>query len=217
MFVRRILDKEKNSTIKIIGFGQGGTHVVYELFSKNCPYHTISVLTRANDTIPVPDTKLIVGKKIANGLGCNLDLSIGSKCFDEDIDELYSLLLGHTDDIILVSGIAGGFAGSGLIKMIELINERNVELSPYGKINVHIVCSLPLACEEKASHFHNNKVEILNKLEILNNKGLIKTIKIINPNIIKSNGLIDTFKKLDKLLCSEVEQVIAKIEEIKEV
>ena len=85
MFIRRILDKEKDSSIKIIGLGDVGNKITFKLKENGCKYHTIAITPDMRDAIPCPDTKLIVGLKTNNGLGCQTNLDLATKCFENKV------------------------------------------------------------------------------------------------------------------------------------
>ena len=125
MFIRRILDKEKDSSIKIIGLGDIGNKITVKLKENGCKYHTIAINPDMRDAIGVPDTKLIVGLKTNKGLGCRTNIELANECFEENKDEIESILKGNTNTYIITGSLSSTSFAAGLNYLIDIINKLN--------------------------------------------------------------------------------------------
>ncbi len=123
MFIRRILDSEKDSSIKIIGIGDVGNNIVIKLKESECKYHTIAINPDMRDAIGIPDTKLIIGLKVNKGLGCRTNLELAKECYEESLNEIKSIIKSNTNTYIIVGSLSSTSFAVGLKYILNIINE----------------------------------------------------------------------------------------------
>lgn len=228
--------------IKIIGVGGGGgsiitnisTHLTKVMF---CAVNTdIHALEEAAKNKKVKTVAF--GSNITGGLGTGMDIKIGRKAAEEDIDSVKKLFEGQ-DVVILVSSLGGG-TGSGATPYFASVAKQMGSL-------VYGVFTLPFelegekkmrvakeAIKESAPHLHaitiipNEKIfEVVEKntplgaaLEVINKnlanglEGLIETIYetgVINIDFADIKTVLENRKGLRKL--TYINTIEAKLEE----
>lgn len=189
--------------IKVIGVGGGGGSIITNIstnLSKAlfCAVNTdIHALEEAGKNKKVKTVSF--GSKITGGLGTGMDVKIGRRAAEEDIDDIKKLFEGQ-DIIVFVSSLGGG-TGSGATPYFASIAKEMGSL-------VYGVFTLPFdlegekkmkmakeAVRESISHLHaitiipNEKIfEVVDK-----NTPLNSALAVINENLAQGlEGLIET-------------------------
>jgi len=202
MFLKRILDSEKDSSIKIIGIGDVGCIVVNKLYESGCKYHTIAINPDMRDAIGIPDTKLIVGINSNNGLGCRANQQLAQKCFDESIKELDSIIRDNSNDIsgknrakkyILVGSLSSTCFFVGIKYLIDIINK-------IGDSKIYVVSS-------DSSDFEGDIRKILREkcISMINDykqNNYLEEVKIVNSH--ERNNNIDYYDILNNKMINEI-------------
>ena len=193
MFIRRILDKEKDSSIKIIGLGDVGNNIVIKLKEEGCIYHTIAITPDMRDALDSPDTKLIVGLKTNKGLGCQANLELAQKCFEESLDELNSILRSdvNTNTYIIVGSISSSSFTIGSKYLIDIINKLNNK-------KIYIITS------DSTTYENDIRKDIKDKC--------LNTLKEYNPIIVEQTkqdeSIIEYYDKLNSIMINKINEII---------
>src|SRR5437773_1566677 len=111
--------KEKNSIIKVIGIGGGGSNAVNHMFGqgiKGVDFLICNTDAQALDISPVP-TKIQLGSSLTEGRGAGSIPEVGRNAAIENIDEIKKILSGDTKMVFITAGMGGG-TGTGAAPVI---------------------------------------------------------------------------------------------------
>jgi cell division protein FtsZ len=124
--------------IKVIGVGGGGSNAVARMMSEGLTgveFHILNTDVQALEASPVPN-KVVIGRKVTNGLGAGSDPAIGRLAALEDTERIIEILEG-ADMVFVTSGMGGG-TGTGAAPVVAaLAKELNaltvaVVTKPFG-------------------------------------------------------------------------------------
>lgn len=136
------LPKEKNSIIKVIGVGGGGSNAVNHMFKqgiKDVDFIVCNTDRQVLDASPVP-LKIQLGATLTEGLGAGSMPEMGRKAALENEEEIKKAL-ANTKMLFITAGMGGG-TGTGAAPVIARIaREMNI-------LTVSI-CTLPFSWEGK--------------------------------------------------------------------
>lgn len=190
--------------ISIISIGGAGTEMINRIIetnkNENIDFITISTsdldIRRSNANF-----KLLVGEKIANGLGCFSDINIAEKAVNESKKEIMEFLqkrLKDTNIVFIVAGLGGGF-GTGATPIIaDIIRKMQI-------VTICVV-SFPPSFEgmKRAERANKGKEKISKNVDLL--------ITIQNEEIYLKNGMvkgiIQTYKYFDESARKNVQELI---------
>ena len=136
------LPKEKNSIIKVIGVGGGGSNAVNHMYKqgiKDVDFIVCNTDRQVLDSSPVP-MKIQLGAALTEGLGAGSLPEMGMKAALENIDELKNAL-AKTKMLFITAGMGGG-TGTGAAPVIAKLARE------MGILTVSI-CTLPFSWEGK--------------------------------------------------------------------
>ena len=190
--------------ISIISIGGAGTETINRIIetnkNENIDFITISTsysdISRSNANF-----KLLVGEKIAKGLGCFSDINIAEKAVNESKKEIMEFLqkrLKDTNIVFIVAGLGGGF-GTGATPIIaDIIRKMQI-------VTICVV-SFPHSFEgmKRAERANKGKEKISKNVDLL--------ITIQNEEIYLKNGMvkgiIQTYKYFDESARKNVQELI---------
>src|SRR3954468_6574219 len=112
------LFREKNSIIKVIGVGGGGSNAVNHMFRqgiKGVEFIVCNTDAQALEISPVP-TKIQLGMSLTEGRGAGSLPEVGRNAAIENIDEIKKFLDG-TKMVFITAGMGGG-TGTGAAPII---------------------------------------------------------------------------------------------------
>lgn len=199
------MSKYKNTPkIKIISFGGAGTNMINRIIekidNKDIDYITISTswqdLYRSN-----AKSKLLIGKKVVNGLGCGADVSVAEKAVNESKKEIIEFLkkeLKDTNIVFVVAGLGGG-CGTGATPLIaDMIRKMGI-------VTIGVVTT-PFSFEGKkrAEQAQKGKEKISKNVDLLiniNSDDVLLHFKE-KPNILQA------FKAVDDSVRQSVQEMI---------
>ena len=136
------LPKEKNSIIKVIGVGGGGSNAVNHMYKqgiKDVDFIVCNTDRQVLDSSPVP-LKIQLGATLTEGLGAGSLPEMGMKAALENIEEIKSAL-SKTKMLFITAGMGGG-TGTGAAPVIAKVARE------MGILTVSI-CTLPFSWEGK--------------------------------------------------------------------
>lgn len=190
--------------ISVISIGGAGTEMINRIIetNKNENIDFITISTSQQDIYRSnANSKLLVGEKIARGLGCFADINIAEKAVNESKKEIMEFLqkrLKDTNIVFIVTGIGGGF-GTGATPMIaDIIRKMQI-------ITICVV-GLPFSFEGKKRAEQANR----GKEKIGKNVDLLRAIKIEKTSSKDkvSIGITDIFKYLEECVRRNVQELI---------
>lgn len=207
MFIKRILDNEKNSRIKIIGVGNLGNSIIDKFYKKNLEYHTIVITPNEGDGFGIPDTKLILGYNTNRGLPIVSDEETAQAIFEESKNEIESILRNHSEyssnDNIIITGGIGDNLSNVIIPEILKLNNKIANKNR----KVFVIVSTPFKFE--GTQKNNNSKIYLNKLEEMKNNNIIDKLVIINSDEYnKHSGVRENYDIVIEKECDEVYNII---------
>lgn len=116
------LPKERNSIIKVIGVGGGGSNAVNHMFKqgiRGVDFIICNTDSQALDSSPVP-TKIQLGLHLTEGLGAGSIPERGKEAAIETIDEIRNILMNNTKMVFITAGMGGG-TGTGAAPIIASV------------------------------------------------------------------------------------------------
>ncbi|MDQ6664149.1 MAG: cell division protein FtsZ [Acidobacteriota bacterium] len=111
-------ETRKGARIKVFGVGGGGCNAVARMVEEGLDgveFHVMNTDEQALAASRVP-SKIQIGAKITNGLGCGSDPNIGRQAALEDTERILELL--HGADMVFVTAGLGGGTGAGAAPVI---------------------------------------------------------------------------------------------------
>lgn len=114
--------KERNSIIKVIGVGGGGSNAVTQMFKdgiKDVNFMICNTDSQALASSPVPE-KLQLGTSLTKGLGAGCNPEQGRNAALESIDEIKNRLSDNTQMVFITAGMGGG-TGTGAAPVIAKV------------------------------------------------------------------------------------------------
>jgi cell division protein FtsZ len=188
-----ILQKEISAyqtKIKVIGAGGAGNNTVHRLFKNNIKeITTVAVNTDAQNLLEInSNQKILIGKKLTNGLGAGGDPEIGERAAEESNEALLKII-ENSDMLFLVGGLGGG-TGTGSLPVIAKMARK------LGALTVAIV-TMPFSVEG-IIRWENAQIgleKLRNQVDtviVLNNDKLIELFPDLPMN--------KAFQKADQIL-----------------
>lgn len=111
-------ETRKGARIKVLGVGGGGGNAVARMIEEGLDgieFHVMNTDVQALAASRVP-SKIQIGAKITNGLGCGSDPNIGRQAALEDTERILELL--HGADMVFVTAGLGGGTGAGAAPVV---------------------------------------------------------------------------------------------------
>lgn len=111
-------ETRKGARIKVIGVGGGGCNAVVRMLEEGLEgveFHVMNTDMQALTMSRVP-SKIQIGSKVTNGLGCGSDPAIGRQAALEDTERIIELL--HGADMVFVTAGLGGGTGAGAAPVV---------------------------------------------------------------------------------------------------
>ncbi|MDQ6707357.1 MAG: cell division protein FtsZ [Acidobacteriota bacterium] len=111
-------ETRKGARIKVIGVGGGGCNAVARMLEEGLEgieFHVMNTDVQALTASRVP-SKIQIGTKITNGLGCGSDPAVGRQAALEDTERIIELL--HGSDMVFVTAGLGGGTGAGAVPVV---------------------------------------------------------------------------------------------------
>ncbi|MDQ6699727.1 MAG: cell division protein FtsZ, partial [Acidobacteriota bacterium] len=111
-------ETRKGARIKVIGVGGGGCNAVVRMLEEGLEgveFHVMNTDVQALTSSRVP-SKIQIGAKVTNGLGCGSDPVIGRQAALEDTERIIELL--HGADMVFVTAGLGGGTGAGAAPVV---------------------------------------------------------------------------------------------------
>jgi len=215
MFIRRILNQEKNSKIKIIGIGKAGHTIVMKLYNEKIKYHTCAITGwDGGSCYESPDTYLLLCDNTGN-TKISHTKEEANILYDNHIVEIDSMLnhgIGGNVYLILTLSIGGGI-GYILPRIIEQY------LSNYNKDrgithHIYVVCTINSFKTDITNERTKEILDILNKYVEENKIELVVVDATDIQNRIKGKGvgLVEYFDQVDDTVCDKINEVIERIE-----
>lgn len=210
MFVKRTLDKDKNSKIRIVGVNDLGNVIIDNFY--NMDYHRIVITPNMSDAYGIPDTKLIIGYNINNGLPIGNNVKLSQDIFDESRKEIENLLINYSeyiadDNIVFIGGVGDTLSSIVLPSIIEL----NKEVTDRAK-DIHrktfVIVSTPFKFEGNENN--DRASSTIAKLKELEENHFIDSLIIVNADNFFDDS-IDIAKNYNRLIeevCKEVYNII---------
>jgi cell division protein FtsZ len=181
----------KNSIIKVIGVGGGGSNAVNQMYRegiRDVDFVVCNTDLQALKDSPVP-TKVQLGKTLTEGLGAGNRPEQGREAAIESLKEIEDILDDHTKMVFITSGMGGG-TGTGAAPVIaKAAKERGI-------LTVAIV-TIPFIFEgstrkKSAMHGIEEMRPLVDSLLIINNERL--------KTIYGNEGVSSAFKRADDVL-----------------
>jgi cell division protein FtsZ len=111
--------QNKNSIIKVIGVGGGGSNAVNHMYRqgiKGVEFIVCNTDWQALEISPVP-TKIQLGPSLTEGRGAGSIPEVGRNAAIENIDDVKRILLDNTKMVFITAGMGGG-TGTGAAPII---------------------------------------------------------------------------------------------------
>lgn len=189
---------------KVISFGNGGTNMINRIIettdNKDIGYISIST-SRAELGYSNANSKLLIGEKVAKGLGCFADVSIAEKAINESKKEIMEFLQKELKDInivFIVVGLGGG-CGMGATPLITNMIRK------MGIVTISVVTT-PFSFEGKkrAEQAKKGKEKISKNVDLL--------INLNNDDVLYRKGvkrsIVQAFKDVDDSVRQSVQEMI---------
>ena len=189
---------ESNAIIKVIGVGGGGGNVVQEIYKQginNVDLLICNTDKQALDNNKVAD-KIVLGPKIAHGLGAGTNTAKGREAALESKEEI-SKALPDKIQMVFVTACLGGGTGTGAAPVIAEIAKKK------GKLVVGVV-TIPFRDEGKACL--TRAMDGLRELR----RHVDSLLIIDNQKIYQSFGsqnLKEAFKRPNEVLVTAVKSI----------
>src|SRR5210317_1759997 len=113
------LPAERNSIIKVIGVGGGGSNAVNHMFKKgirDVNFVGCNTDAQALHNSPV-SIKLQLGDRLTEGRGAGSKADIGREAATESMDRIKEVLSSNTNMVFITAGMGGG-TGTGAAPVI---------------------------------------------------------------------------------------------------
>lgn len=187
---------------KVISFGNGGTNMINRIIettdNKDIGYISISTSWSELD-FSNANSKLLIGEKVAKGLGCFADVNIAEKAVNESKKEIMEFLQKELKDInivFIVVGLGGG-CGMGATPLItNMIREMGI-------VTIGVVTT-PFSFEGKKRAEQAKK----GKEKISKNVDFLININSEDLHWKGVKGIIQVFKDLDDSVRQSVQEMI---------
>lgn len=187
---------------KVISFSNGGTNMINRIIettdNKDIGYISISTSWSELD-FSNANSKLLIGEKVAKGLGCFADVSIAEKAVHESKREIMEFLQKELKDInivFIVVGLGGG-CGMGATPLItNMIREMGI-------VTIGVVTT-PFSFEGKKRAEQAKK----GKEKISKNVDFLININSEDLHWKGVKGIIQVFKDLDDSVRQSVQEMI---------
>lgn len=191
------IDQSKTSPtiIKVVGVGGGGSNAVNRMI-ENGMNHVDFIAINTDEQalkVSIAPNKIVIGKKITNGMGAGGDPEKGLKAAKEDKEKIMKALEGA--DMVFVTAGMGGGTGTGAASVVAEIAKN------MGALTVGVV-TLPFDFEGKVRE-KNAKMGIEALRQNVDTLILIKNqqiFQIIDPNVPAKTAL----KVIDEILYNAV-------------
>ncbi len=185
------LPKERDSIIKVIGVGGGGSNAVINMYNqgiKGVNFIVCNTDAQAMDLTSIPN-KVQLGPSLTEGRGAGSLPEIGREAAIESLDEIREFLMSNTKMVFITAGMGGGTGTGGAPVIAELAQELGI-------LTVGIVTT-PFSFEGRRRHQQAEE-------------GLAEFKKHVDSILIVSNDklremhgdlrLSDAFTKADNIL-----------------
>ncbi len=191
------IDQSKTSPtiIKVVGVGGGGSNAVNRMI-ENGMNHVDFIAINTDEQalkVSIAPNKIVIGRKITNGMGAGGDPEKGLKAAKEDKEKIMKALEGA--DMVFVTAGMGGGTGTGAASVVAEIAKN------MGALTVGVV-TLPFDFEGKVRE-KNAKMGIEALRQNVDTLILIKNqqiFQIIDPNVPAKTAL----KVIDEILYNAV-------------
>ena len=195
------MSKSKNTPkIKVISFGNGGTNMINRMIettdNKDIGYISISTSWSELD-FSNANSKLLIGKKVAKGLGCFADVSIAEKAVNESKKEIMEFLqkeLKDTDIVFIVVGLGGG-CGMGATPLIT---------NMIRKMGIVTITPFSFEGKKRAEQAKKGKEKISKNVDLLIN---LNNDDVLYRQEVK-RSIIQAFKDVDDSVRQSVQEMI---------
>lgn len=119
-----ILEDEPFATIKVIGVGGGGCNAIDRMINNEVQGIDFISVNTDNQALArsSADVRIQIGEKVARGLGCGADPSVGEKAAEESRDEIAEAIK-NTDMLFITAGMGGG-TGTGAAPVVAQIAQE---------------------------------------------------------------------------------------------
>lgn len=181
--------------IALVGVGGGGCNTINCIYKQGVPsaINLIALNTDARALQNITHSKILLGKKITQGLGAGMNPELGAKSAEESYEAIKEALQ-DSNIVLIVAGLGGG-TGTGVLPIVAQITKEICALSI-------AVVTTPFTHEGKA------REEIAqNGLDEIK-KAVDSFIAIDNEVLLsifnKSLGLKSTFEIMDSIIAQAV-------------
>jgi cell division protein FtsZ len=135
--------KTSPTIIKVVGVGGGGSNAVNRMIENGMIDVDFIVINTDEQALKMSNapTKIVIGKKVTNGMGAGGDPEKGLKAAKEDKERIAKALDGA--DMVFVTAGMGGGTGTGAAPIVAEIAKN------LGALTVGVV-TIPFAFERKS-------------------------------------------------------------------
>lgn len=122
------LPTDKNSIIKVIGVGGGGSNAVntmYEHGIEGVEFYVSNTDLQALDKVLV-NNKIQLGLQTTEGLGAGANPEVGKKATQESIDQIKDILKNNTKMLFVTAGMGGGTGTGGAPIIAQTAKEMGI-------------------------------------------------------------------------------------------
>jgi cell division protein FtsZ len=196
-FDKELMDfiNKRKTRIKVIGCGGAGNNAITRLMQVGIVgARTVAINTDAQHLAhnTVADTKILIGKKLAKGLGAGKNPKVGLEAARESREDI-KLALKGSDLVFITAGLGGGTGTLSASVVAEVAKKE-------GALTVAVV-TMPFTMEGK--RIFQNAIEGLQSLET------IADTVIIIPNdrlleLMPDVSISSAFKVADEILVNAV-------------
>jgi cell division protein FtsZ len=190
--------KTSPTIIKVVGVGGGGSNAVNRMIENGMIDVDFIVINTDEQALKMSNapTKIVIGKKVTNGMGAGGDPEKGLKAAKEDKERIAKALDGA--DMVFVTAGMGGGTGTGAAPIVAEIAKN------LGALTVGVV-TIPFAFEGKVRE-KNAKLGIEALKQHVDTLIVIKNdqiFQIIEPNVPATVAL----KLIDEILYNAVKGI----------
>jgi cell division protein FtsZ len=190
--------KTSPTIIKVVGVGGGGSNAVNRMIENGMIDVDFIVINTDEQALKMSNapTKIVIGKKVTNGMGAGGDPEKGLKAAKEDKERIAKALDG-ADMVFITAGMGGG-TGTGAAPIVAEIAKN------LGALTVGVV-TIPFAFEGKVRE-KNAKLGIEALKQHVDTLIVIKNdqiFQIIEPNVPATVAL----KLIDEILYNAVKGI----------
>lgn len=187
--------KTSPTVIKVVGVGGGGSNAVNRMIENGMIDVDFIVINTDEQALKISNapTKIVIGKKVTNGMGAGGDPEKGLKAAKEDKEKIARILDG-ADMVFITAGMGGG-TGTGAAPIVAEIAKN------LGALTVGVV-TIPFEFEGKVRE-KNAKLGIEALKQYVDTLIVIKNdqiFQIIDPNVPATVAL----KLIDEILYNAV-------------